>query len=92
VEAIAEVAAIVTIEEEGPAPGSRTDFRHIERGSVHWMFPAIINSMSADCDAAPESQFSSYSVNPGRVLAALPGVSTAVSGEFAFAVASFSLR
>jgi len=43
--------------------------------------------MSADCDAAEESQFSFV-----RVLATLPGLSTAVSGEFAFAVASFSLR
>jgi len=48
--------------------------------------------MPFDCDAAPESQFVSSSLEVRRVLARLPGVSAAVSGEFAIAVASQPLR
>jgi hypothetical protein len=51
------------------------------------MFPAIIKEMSFDCDAAKELQFSFT-----RVLAALPGMSAAVSGQSAIAAPSFSLR
>jgi hypothetical protein len=43
--------------------------------------------MSTVCDAAHESQFTF-----ARVLAALPGVSAAVSGEFAVTLASQPLR
>jgi hypothetical protein len=62
-----------------------------QRGFRHLHIPAIINEMSLDCDAAEEFQLASYSVNSGRVLAALPGLSTAVSGQFAIAAPSFSL-
>jgi len=44
--------------------------------------------MSTACDAAQESQLASSVFSAGRVLAALPGVSTAVPGQSAIAAAS----
>jgi hypothetical protein len=48
--------------------------------------------MLTEGDAAEELQFASTDRTPRRVLAALPGVSKAVSGEFTVAASSFSLR
>src|SRR6266516_3857314 len=45
-----------------------------------------------DCDAAHQFQSATSSCAICRVLAALPGVSAAVSGEFAIAVASQPVR
>ena len=61
-------------------------------------FPGYNQSvMSMVRDAAQESQFASSFFTsglftPGRVLAALPGVPAALSGEPAFAIASQPLR
>jgi hypothetical protein len=61
-------------------------------------FPGYNQSvMSTARDAASESQFASSFFTsglftPGRVLAALPGVPAALSGEPAFAIASQPLR
>lgn len=65
-----------------------TNFRHQNIGSAGHGFATIIKTaMPYDYDAAEELQFTF-----ARVLAALPGVSTAVSGEFAVPVASQPVR
>lgn len=68
------------------------NFRHSKRGYATRMFPAIINQMSFDCDAAEEFQPASAARSVRRVLAALLGVSAAVSSQSAIAAPSFSVR
>jgi hypothetical protein len=64
------------------------------RKGVPPLIPSSYNdlAMSTVCDAAHESQFASCPVAQVRVLAALPGVSAALSGQSAIAIASQPLR
>ena len=64
----------------------------LPKGLRSLALPAIIRVMLPATDAAQVFQFASSPVHCGRVLAALPGVSTAVPGQSAFASASLSLR
>ena len=64
-----------------------------QRGVTAFMLSSYNQSvMSTVRDAAQESQFASSFLAAGRVLAALPGVPAALSGESAVAIAPQPVR